>query len=72
MLKKKACVNALNGLPSFLQQDIGEYRHKHTGVNALNGLPSFLRSNKEYFKESCRDGVNALNGLPSFLHKNIF
>ena len=38
------CVNALNGLSSFLQKSLTKIQKKQrNGVNALNGLSSFLR-----------------------------
>ena len=61
------CVNALNGLFSFLPRDriLGD-AGLTLGVNALNGLFSFLPCNTlaAYKKARC---VNALNGLFSFL-----
>ena len=37
------CVNALNGLTSFLLERVAEIQDDIEGVNALNGLTSFLR-----------------------------
>ena len=36
------CVNALNGLSSFLQSINEKKKELNKGVNALNGLSSFL------------------------------
>ena len=61
------CVNALNGLLSFLRNDFTVIAcAANTGVNALNGLLSFLRYEK-FVLEAKNGCVNALNGLLSFL-----
>ena len=61
------CVNALNGLTSFLHNS-KQWREKlcRKCVNALNGLTSFLQNygNVSNIMGNC---VNALNGLTSFL-----
>ena len=41
---EKECVNALNGLTSFLHMRVKALRKKAKGVNALNGLTSFLHA----------------------------
>ena len=64
----EVCVNALNGILSFL---LGQPRRilaqVFCGVNALNGLLSFLREYKSWNRRWMIIGVNALNGLLSFL-----
>ena len=52
---KNTCVNALNGLLSFLlRRTYREYLGSPEGVNALNGLLSFLHGGKQ-------DGNNETN-----------
>ena len=62
------CVNALNGLFSFLQADnISSRLSSFYRVNALNGLFSFLPPNAGSLITAKYRRVNALNGLFSFL-----
>ncbi len=45
LLTSESCVNALNGLLSFLRRQTKEEKWKiYICVNALNGLLSFLRT----------------------------
>ena len=62
------CVNALNGLTSFLHNGIWcPVLWTEFGVNALNGLTSFLLPKGEKLSDGRIGCVNALNGLTSFL-----
>ena len=64
------CVNALNGLLSFLHT-VDEFHNEvlENCVNALNGLLSFLLASSKKYTE-LMNCVNALNGLLSFLLSN--
>ena len=61
------CVNALNGLPSFLQNHgINKRRIIIMCVNALNGLPSFLPMTSDAESRKSETGVST--PWTGFLH----
>ena len=64
------CVNALNGLISFLHEAGTKVEPRRLCVNALNGLISFLRC-FVWYGATLVICVNALNGLISFLHVTL-
>ena len=60
-------INVLNGLISFLREQLQILWGLLASVNALNGLISFLHPAHRKYLLRGRKCVNALNGLISFL-----